>query len=224
MLGSSARPDFTSRVSEPAHDPRRQRSDGGDEPEGEVALEHRREGASGAGRRETSFPSIGVATEAKFSGLQGLENSQNGERISTFREPVSPAGGRSDRARTSTRVVGGLDPRSLIPSGGDTDRETFPPCKVLKTHETRSESRLDREPTTPASPRTSRSPASPSRPLEPTLQLVEVVDDHSVRMPASGWNPPGLECRVRSTRPMELVFLANIATSPRARADHVIVA
>jgi hypothetical protein len=31
---------------------------------------------------------ISITTEAKFSGLQGLENSQNGERISTFREPV----------------------------------------------------------------------------------------------------------------------------------------
>ena len=72
---------------------------------------------------------IGIATEAKFSCLQSLENSQNGERISIFRGPIPQAGGtphtnhggrgaRSaaahdpgalDPARASTRVVGELD-------------------------------------------------------------------------------------------------------------------
>jgi hypothetical protein len=31
---------------------------------------------------------VGVTTEAKFSGLQSLENSNNGESISIFREPA----------------------------------------------------------------------------------------------------------------------------------------
>jgi len=57
----------------------------------EAADKQRREGA---GRRLKSFPPIvdagrakrriSVTAEAKFSGLQGLENSKNGERISTF--------------------------------------------------------------------------------------------------------------------------------------------
>jgi len=143
-----------------------------------VGARRRSHRSSNAGRAKRG---VSVTTEAKFSGLQGLENSQNAERISTFRVPVPPAGGTPrldeagtargrpppavlDQARTSTRVVGGLDPRSLIASGYDTDGKNFPPCKVLKTHETRSESRLHREPTTPSSPRSSRSPASPSAP------------------------------------------------------------
>jgi hypothetical protein len=87
---------------------------------------------SGASRCATSFQPIGT-TEAKFCGLQGLENSQNGERISIFREPVRPAAGTPrldeagaargrpppgvlDQARRSTTVVGGLDPRSPTPA------------------------------------------------------------------------------------------------------------
>jgi len=43
---------------------------------------------------------------AKFSGLQSLENSQNGERISIFREPVRHPRGAALTDRPVRRTVG----------------------------------------------------------------------------------------------------------------------
>jgi hypothetical protein len=45
-------------------------------------------------------------TEAKFSGLQRLENSQNGERISIFRETVPHAAGTPAPIRQARCAVG----------------------------------------------------------------------------------------------------------------------
>ena len=105
-----------------------------------VAARRRSNRSSNAGRAKRG---IGVTTEAKFSGLQGLENSQNGERISTFREPVPPAGGtpRRDEAgaargrpppgeisdQAANVDEGRRRARSAIadPSGGDGDRDIF---------------------------------------------------------------------------------------------------
>jgi len=69
----------------------------------------------------------------KFSGLQSLENSQNGERISILREPVPRAGG-SPGVKAKAQRAGGVDrePSVLYPArASDTarasDRTRFRP-------------------------------------------------------------------------------------------------
>jgi hypothetical protein len=111
---------FTSRVAEPAHDPRRQRSDRGDEPRARRAFARmgRAERASGrdpigdvASRRGRTpvarMMGSAARTRRKFSALQSLEKSQNAERISILREPVPRAGERPRTPRRKARHAGG---------------------------------------------------------------------------------------------------------------------
>ena len=59
---------------------------GAREPRAPVDARRRSNRSSNPGRAKRG---IGFTTEAKFTRLQGLENSQNGERISTFPDRVA---------------------------------------------------------------------------------------------------------------------------------------
>jgi len=141
MVGVSIDP-FHLRVAEPVYDPRRQRSDRGDEPCATAGVRARTEwrekvGTRHCGRRRRfrRKPDAGRAEDGskarsrrKFSGLQSLENSQNGEGISILREAVPWAGGtpgakeegatrgwrasRARRSRLGSRVGG--DPEPIV--------------------------------------------------------------------------------------------------------------
>jgi hypothetical protein len=75
--------------------------------------ERRREPVDARSRRSdrspTASPQIAgsaLRPTAKFSGLQSLENSQNGERISIFREPVRHPRGAALTDQPVRRTVG----------------------------------------------------------------------------------------------------------------------
>ena len=172
MIGQSTR--FPSRVVEPTHDPRGQRSDRGDEPRVTAprvrrcatAWERGLTVVSGKGRASAAGMSgSAFLPERKFSALQGLENSQNAEGISILCEPgpglaetASAEDERRDarsalltirgfsirherRRRSTAGSVAIADPRRRR-GVGETEGETFPPRKGLKTHKTGKEFRF----------------------------------------------------------------------------------
>ena len=135
VLGSTR---FTSRVAEPAHDPRRQRSDRDDEPcatarvrahgasRKSVGARHDRRRRFRPGRTPVArMMGSAARSRRKFSALQSLENSQNAERIAIFARARSMGrlnapkhrGGRRDPrvARFASRRRPRADRRSFEP-------------------------------------------------------------------------------------------------------------
>jgi hypothetical protein len=124
---------------------------------------------------------MGLPPHGKFFALQSLENSQNAEGISILPEPAALAAERAARmskARRAVRVPPTVPVCSTSVHEGSSagwiasanplprrDGEgTFPPCKALKTHKMRKESRFLSGNPILSFPRSSRSPDHPSKP------------------------------------------------------------
>jgi hypothetical protein len=138
--------------------------------------------ASGLGRTPVARRrGSGLPPHRKFSALQSLENSQNAEGISILPEPAALAAERAARmskARRAVRVPPTVPVCSTSVHEGSSagwiasanplprrDGEgTFPPCKALKTHKMRKESRFLSGNPILSFPRSSRSPDHPSTP------------------------------------------------------------